>query len=300
MSTKIYNGYEIDIPNLSLRQAQALVMPTMNKIRAKAKQMTVDWLAAETLLAIDLPLAKGLPWPEGPLSKAHGELMDRQARVRRTQERDPSVDFSFDVCFVPLGRRTLALAYTDQRSFTRIWERTPHVWCYPYWDNTDQPQGVSARDWDKRGRDWDNALEPGGNHFVPGQVGFAIDAFGAYNTPMPTKEEVLARMNRAPFEGRALGAARAILREAETGPKLSALEEKRKEETEDRHAPSADELKDLDWAEISRILRAWEDWAKTDEGKKKIADKTDEVKKVLKRKFVAEDLVGKFGVGVKK
>ena len=269
MSTKIHHGYQLTPRNLTLQGAQNIVFRVMAPVRAKAKSIIVEWIAARTVTKLDLAAAGVEACKRSPLSEAWGEFEERAGKVRRTQERDPEIDISFTVCLIPRGDRTLALVYTEQDEFRKIWERTPGVAEYAYWNNSDRPKFVSEAHWKKREEDWDDALKMNSG-MVPSQVGFSMEAFGSYNTPFPEAGDVLKRIGRFSFQKRVESVARRILR--------------------DKFFKAESKDKKIDPSQAIEILTKFEDWAEN-AGQAELKAKREELALKLKRNLTFEDIV---------
>ena len=270
MSTKIHHGYRLTPRGLTLQGAQNIVFGAMTRVRAKAKSIVMEWIAVRTVTKLDLAAA-GVEACKHPLSEAWREFEERAGKVRRTQERDPEIDISFTVCLIPHGDRTLALVYTEREEFRKIWERTPGIAEYAYWNNTDKPKFISESHWNKREKDWDAALKMGDN-MVPSQVGFSTEAFGSYNTPFPESSEVLRRINGFGFEKRVEHVARRVLR--------------------DKFFEAESKDGKIDPNKAIEILMKFEAWADEVTGQAELKTKREELELKLKRSFAKEDLTG--------
>lgn len=103
--------------------------------------------------------------------------LDSLQKGIRGAERDPIWDLSCKVVFFPLKDQILATLYAERKEFRDLWEALPWVQPFPYWDNTDPPEGTSWRDWRKRGRIWERAMW---NHYVPSISGYTADCVTDY------------------------------------------------------------------------------------------------------------------------
>jgi len=77
----------------------------------------------------------------------------------------PVIDLAFSVAFLtdPADDRdvpewTYAVLYTDRAEFQQVWEATPGVQPWPYWNNTDAPGDVEPSEWDERAMTWKRVL----------------------------------------------------------------------------------------------------------------------------------------------
>lgn len=127
-------------------------------------------------------------------------------KVKLDGERNPAFDFEFDACVLPGGKHPLAIVYTEQEAYREVWASMPETEFYPYWNNTDRPDGVSASEWRRRARAWDRALGPAG---VPARRGHSFELIGLNLAP-PTVEEVVAALPDPATRLRKLAADRLI------------------------------------------------------------------------------------------
>jgi hypothetical protein len=197
MSTKIYNGYKFtDSPSLdelmmrlksfgaNIREALApMYLGTIAKlavdvIDAAMLQLPINWVKEEDRAGCN------------PLIAAMCHVQDRQREMKVTGRRDVDIDFSFEVAVSPHRGRIYAITYTEQEEFKSLWRLIPGVAAYPYWNNTDPPEGISESEWDARGDEWDQVLE---KNSPPGLVGFAYDPI-CDRMPVPFVRDVLPHL----------------------------------------------------------------------------------------------------------
>lgn len=207
MSTKIYNGFAFVTSSLELalddlKKFQKELKPIAERMFGK---VVLD-LAIEKL---DCQLLADQPEPpKRPFSSAWFEVVDRQKKVNASRERDPEVDFDFDVSVIPLNHRgasfLLGIPFTDQPKFRELLEAKNWYVEYGYWNSTDRPDKVSAAEWTRRKRDWDKALPEG----IPSLAGYNFTLVSNDLLPPPKPEEIL------PLQTSVEDRARAIAREA--------------------------------------------------------------------------------------
>jgi len=152
MSTKIYNGYLIDA-NPSTFQLKEMVHQFRKVLR-------------ETRNGIIKEL-----YTKDSYKKVHSELWKRALEIKRSNLSDPVVDFSAEICFIPIENKMLAITYWEHREYTKAWQSLTNVKYYGYWNNTDQDEDCSDEEWKQREEDWGKALPGIG---VPALVGFNI------------------------------------------------------------------------------------------------------------------------------
>ncbi|WP_126223547.1 hypothetical protein [Burkholderia ambifaria] len=89
-------------------------------------------------------------------------IYKRQAQVRTTRERDPAVDFEVVLaCWYSrkLGE-VIGYVYGElSETVLTMLKETGVATEYGYWNNTDRPESVSAREWRMRGKVWDEVLD---------------------------------------------------------------------------------------------------------------------------------------------
>lgn len=124
------------------------------------------------------------------IQKVHGDkysenwlrLNDRARDVKRTQQRDPLADFSFDAVFFPLKDKTLAIFYCEHDSMLEAAEKALGAKDYHYQNQVDQPDDVTEFEWEQREKDWNEALE--GLNKTPAEAGLTF-TFRDYSLPLP-------------------------------------------------------------------------------------------------------------------
>ena len=183
MSTKIYNGIKLTKMNLQgLRHFAARLREQIAPIHLELYCKAVADLC--TLIIDDRKLLGNYDYhkreeerysksgSKSPLSMARWNIYERQRAIKRTQERDPEVDFDFSISILPIRGKTLAIPYTEQSKFLEALNAMPEVSEYGYWNNVDEPDNVTAKEWSKRKKDWNEALPGIG---IPSENGFSID-----------------------------------------------------------------------------------------------------------------------------
>lgn len=190
MSTKLFHGYKIQ--SMSLKELDRWANDLRDRIQCTERQLRTRLLAR---LAVDLidrvVLAESLEdlsphitrmsggdkanFKNSPALLAFLEMMNHEKEIKRTQHRDPEYDFDCTVQILPIRRALLALLFTEQDAYRRVWRRMPGVREYAYWNNIDRPEGLSRAAWERRSRNWDEAMGPSG---VPAQRGFTITCHG--------------------------------------------------------------------------------------------------------------------------
>lgn len=174
MSTKIHHGYRlpgrVSVPALA-RHLSGVMEPV-------GHELTVGALATVTalLLAHQEQGIEELSWgavsaaevlPGTPITQAAGAvdlIRERGAATSRRVHPILELDVAVTVCSDPAnkgwsgGAWAYALLYTQREEYLAEWERTPGVEPWPYWNNTDPPEGVCEREWEYRNGVWDRVL----------------------------------------------------------------------------------------------------------------------------------------------
>jgi hypothetical protein len=89
------------------------------------------------------------------------ERLDRPRALRVL----PLFDLTVSVWYLPdplSARWTYAIWYAEQPEFQEIWVGSTGVQPWPYWDNSDKPDGVTEQKWEQRDKVWGRVHKPGG------------------------------------------------------------------------------------------------------------------------------------------
>lgn len=169
MSTKIYNGYKLEGVN-SIGEVQALLDGFQAKCviiaEQEAKRMIVKEAVSlhdEAILRMESALrklGKDEPTFKNCICNVVLDFQKRASDIRRTNSRDPDVDWSCEVAVLKFG---MAMLFTENEAMTKAWEALPRVKPFPYWNNTDKPDDLTNKEWSQRGKQWDMALGGDGN-----------------------------------------------------------------------------------------------------------------------------------------
>lgn len=101
--------------------------------------------------------------PKSPWAIAFGQYLDRhRTQDRMLRSNDNGILYSAQVTIHPISRRTvLCLPFASHRELLHMISTHPMMCEYRYWNNTDRPDDIDAREWNQRGRNWDKALQGG-------------------------------------------------------------------------------------------------------------------------------------------
>lgn len=167
MSVKLYSGfaYTGDVRSL---------MATFDSFR--------PWLEREAQRTLDEMLGRS---PDR--GKAFVAWLDMRREIKRTGQRNPLVDTDFSVTVFPRGPRSwVGLVFTEREKWREWFMRLPRVRDFGYWNNTDQPEGMSSRAWARRRKVWGEVLLDRGPA-VPAMYGLSIELVDP-NGPMPRRK----------------------------------------------------------------------------------------------------------------
>jgi hypothetical protein len=89
------------------------------------------------------------------ISKYYFELFELQSEIVKSKLRNPSVDFSLEIAIYPINnKKFLGVYFTEQSDYLEILQEFKWYSEYGYWNNTDQPDNISDKEWTKRKKDW--------------------------------------------------------------------------------------------------------------------------------------------------
>jgi hypothetical protein len=225
MSTKIYNGFKFADPDLSVIHSH--IMDWRKELRSLHQRAANAFVAEIAINIFDSErMRPGSQAGKTPLMDAITMLWDRQSELRKTQRRDPLVDFEFTISLMPFEGQVYGIVYTEQREWQSLWMGKPFILDFAYWDNTDPPEELPDDEWEERGRVWgeifDDAIMS-----APSMAGFNADC--THDTLMPDTENVVAVLptheERVALRARfAAATARVERLKAEKGPPTTSFE----------------------------------------------------------------------------
>ena len=102
------------------------------------------------------------------------DSVNRKSEIYKKQTYRASVfsecDFECNVVILPSNDNVFLMLFAEDREIKNILLDTGEIEEYPFWDNTDQPDGMTGEEWEKRGNEWDAALSYG----IPSVDGFTM------------------------------------------------------------------------------------------------------------------------------
>ena len=175
MSTKIYNGYKISKMNLS--ELDSFCIDLRNKIFEKAKELCIQKIAITSSRFISsLFLESFDDFPKEIIESSEKYTVLFAARKIYMGILQQEDTFKCSFVFYPFKKDILATFHSTVAEFTDIFEQSEKVKEYGYWNNTDKPENVSDKEWNKRKKDWDTIFNRNKNFYsIPIKNGFLCD-----------------------------------------------------------------------------------------------------------------------------
>lgn len=171
MSTKIYNGFKFKIKDITeLHRSMNILRTEFNNIR---DGMMLDQMTEDCFSLFDRRTISPDLFDEPVMRKVVNETYARQEEVRIKQVRDPSVDFSFEICVYPHNGEFYGQFFTEQRTLTEMLKKKCYFEDFSYWNNVDEPEGVTKEEWNNRERVWEEILSD--SNYIPSRAGFTYE-----------------------------------------------------------------------------------------------------------------------------
>lgn len=166
MSTKIYNGFIIDL------NSPFDVFEEFQRLSTEASQIAVaeyaEWFADSWTAELDRTAfrVRSGSVDASELSKLSyaDKLAKRREALREIDKgwRTPEQDWDFSIAFAPDSEwYWLGIFYTEKDSFSSLLCKQPWFVEFGYWNNTDQPDGITDKEWDSREQHWNRILPTG-------------------------------------------------------------------------------------------------------------------------------------------
>ena len=276
MSTKIYNGFRFTTTDM--RKIHKYIMEFRRELVPLIAQKYYQYIAFRAAYMYDrlmMRMPSGLANDDGYPNLKNGVMFAamnehdmRRRKVEKTGLRDPIIDVEVSMAIIPIPMKTLGIIYVEHNDFRDLWMSKPFVKEYGYWNNTDQPENLNNRQWDRRRKDWDNALKE--FDAIPSMNGFSIDCNEKF-IRFPNVADILPLM--PPFIERAMRVAKAKMLDDRIKRKRIKLDNLSK------------------WNDERRALKKY---LKTEAGKKAFNNRVEKVKKKIPRKFSKKALLREF------
>lgn len=156
VSTKIYSGFKAI--NVEIKQ----LMIDLLQIQSAAKQIAqnLSWeyqIHHATILFDKVCLGEAESIKHSYYGECYAKLLEEQREVERTNMRNMSVDYSFSICIYPTqNNEFLGMYFTEwEPKYLPLLKAYPWYNEYGYWNNSDKPNKITQREWNKRRDDWE-------------------------------------------------------------------------------------------------------------------------------------------------
>lgn len=265
MSTKVYKGFRFVSNDLLAIHEKFMAW------RLRIRELTIEYegryIARQTVKLIDsFAAGRTTSLPDNPFSKVRREFEDAQSEIKKTQRRNPTIDWDFEVMVMPFRDQVYGIVFTDQNDWFTDFMAQDWVEDYSYWNNTDPPDGTSDEEWEIRGELWDSICnqDPSG---VPGRAGFLADCTVPFR--WTTVDDVMPYLPT--FEDRLKSAAKAgvfMVKARELAP------------------PAGDPSPSFGW------LWEVEKYVNSDDGQAAIEAEVNRLRPILKEELTKVDLLG--------
>jgi len=163
MSTKLHHGYQLTVgtdPFAFIASARAALDPVRDRADAAM-------LAERAIDIIDRAILDPEPTSDpdpftavmkSPLNRAWSELNDEQSKLKENDWRRDPTRLELAIGLDPLTGRLGVLLFAEERLLIEAFRALPEVEEYGYWNNSDQPDGVTDAQWDERREFWTRVL----------------------------------------------------------------------------------------------------------------------------------------------
>jgi len=228
MSTKIHNGYKL--PGMSVTDLNEVCMELRQQAVRTIRDLASVQIATTATYIMDLLalqkwnvlLAKDGPYKSLKSGQGCGSALEsaysyvREAIRKETKSdlrANDTYDFRFSFTVHPVPGCMLACLFVGRDELKKIFEDHMAVEPYPFWDNTDPPEGMDYEAWRERGREWDSAImdESRGPEFygIPSMNGLVCEILAEPWSYIWPDEALVAmiREKRPSFERRVNGLA---------------------------------------------------------------------------------------------
>jgi len=169
MSTKIYTGFAL--PSLTTKQAMNLLGSLRPAIQALVDQKHRKLLAERIVEYVDgyvlarhlkEALAPAVVEREGKMAyfECIQRLQEEQEKCRGGFRREPLVDCDVELglYMLPKSGKIIGIAYEERVGALEHLLTVPSIVEFAYFNNTDRPEELSAREWSRRARVWTRVL----------------------------------------------------------------------------------------------------------------------------------------------
>ncbi len=262
MSTVIAYGFKLKTTDIF--EIQNWLDEIKAKVLVKAREAKRAWMVNTCVHRLDKHwLEHGKPAPR-IASDAFWEFQDRSDKATESDTmHDHRFDLTFSVTLMPMDGTVYGMIHTCN-NWHHIVLRHRLVQPYPYWNNTDKPNGISQKKWDARGKEWDQVLnrDPLGR---PSQCGMGIRILPSILMSDLKIDEIIR--HQPSLQTRAERMTRDVVF---------------REQVATMHKPNGDPFKSVHQAA---------GWLNTEEGKAAITEKAKEIMTKLPMRIIKEHLL---------
>lgn len=194
MSTKIYNGYRLTNPPKNLKEVRDILFRFKEQAMTYYRKKYYGLVARDIVRIFDDALIlqevdyKFPHYVDDKIMETihdqnkHSSIwgvvtssVNRRADISKKQtsrvHEFSRYEFYCNITILPCNDQVFLLMFTEERGIQDMFDKMEGIEEYPYWDNSDQPDGMTWEEWKERGVEWDEAIGTG----VPSQNGFGID-----------------------------------------------------------------------------------------------------------------------------
>jgi len=197
------NGYRF--VNTDIFEINELLKVWRKTVKKLTREKITEIFAYDMIRVIDDAVCVGNTLPDNPLSGAWLRLEDEQKKQKSSSNK---YDFDFDISIFPHEGQFYGMIFCNQTEWKDEIKQSGMLEEY-HWGDYEKPVNIQQKEWDERGKVWraifKDDTRPSGNSFV---VECASPKHGYYDI---TKDEVIERANRIPFEERLIRVATDII-----------------------------------------------------------------------------------------
>lgn len=161
MSTKIYNGWKLDVHNLiDIRERMKLAAVAMQRKKEQFVIKEVSHLFHWNLEKRLVGLEEGETDPNKVYSDTVWEF-EKECKKAAMEPYHSIYDYKAEVGIIPVSSRTtLAMTFFNRSDYDKVWKRFNWVEDYHYQDQCDKPDKISQAEWTRRKNMWEKAIGP--------------------------------------------------------------------------------------------------------------------------------------------
>lgn len=168
MSTRVYTGFRFKSSDLVQITAQLRTIEKALRELQQARKLSFLAISVTSVIdeiTVDQKIHGLVSDPvaaQRPLVRVSQDLNKRRREVKRTQQRDPAVDWDAGLnCWMSEDAGAI-IGHTWGEMSGKLHELLIAMGVaddYGYWNNSDPDESVSEADWDRRKTAWDRALD---------------------------------------------------------------------------------------------------------------------------------------------